>query len=398
MAHVPGESPSISYACVDVFVPVSLARMNYRPIAAAAVMAISVVPFACGGSSEDGATGDADAAPDAFARADSTTSLPDATRDTALPSEDAPREAAADVVQDVAHDSTVDAKVDATSDAGLDATQDAAPDAAKDAQDASQDATPDAAQDAAPDAPSDANQDSSSDSSVGDGGLAATSVFGVDPNVLALFELNGSLDDTSGNGRHAGTIVPDAGPDAGAPVFVPTAFGEGLFLPKTLTQGFQWNAYAPLMTKPHTIEMVVVPTATTCYGRLFSFNRTNDQGFYICNGFQAYPNTALGPVFPPGERLYLALIVRSGDDAGPDVVDVYVNGAFRGTSVTNYTAPPMDAVFFRDESAGEQLPGVVEAVRISSGARQPSEISAVQSRLQSRSLDGGTISDSGGGG
>src|SRR5690348_903334 len=49
-----------------------------------------------------------------------------------------------------------------------------------------------------------------------------TNVFTIDANVLALFELNGDLKDTSGNGRDA-TLIGGT--------FVPTSWGMGFKTP-----------------------------------------------------------------------------------------------------------------------------------------------------------------------
>ena len=79
-------------------------------------------------------------------------------------------------------------------------------------------------------------------------------------------------------------------------------------------------------------------------------------------------------------------------------IDVYLNGTFVGSTPAgdsgSFTDPIANAVFFEDGGRGENLIGVVDALRISSGARTPSEISAVQARLQTRP-DGGAACDDG---
>jgi hypothetical protein len=252
--------------------------------------------------------------------------------------------------------------------------------------------------DAAADAPVDAPLD------VTDAGVVPAGpndVFDVDPSTLAVFELNGSLADTSGHGRNPTPWDPDAG-DAGG-TFAPSSFGQSLVLPGDALEGFDWTAYAPLLTKPYTLEIVIVPTNVGCWGRLFTYDLAQDNGLYLCSGFQSYPSPTLSASFPVGERLYLAIVVHGNADAGADAaaapdagddeLDVYANGTLLGTTPANYSSPPPQALFFKDNTSGvattEYLPGTAEAVRISSGARTPEEIAAVQVRLATRPSDGG---------
>lgn len=234
-------------------------------------------------------------------------------------------------------------------------------------------------------------------------GAPCSDVFTADEHTLAIFELNGDLLDSSGHGRHA---LPTREPsDAGAgaqtldPVrFVQTSWGQGLTLPGTPYQGFDWSAHASLLSAPFTMEIVLVPSETDCYQRLFAFDAEDDDGWYLCDGFEAYPNDALlGTDFAEGERLYLAIVMSTELDADAGTgaaITVYKNGTLLGTSQGAFVAPPTDAVFFEDDNhRGEQPNGVVDAVRLSSGARSAEEISATWTRLTGQPIP--AVSDAG---
>ncbi len=81
-----------------------------------------------------------------------------------------------------------------------------------------------------------------------------------------------------------------------------------------------------------------------------------------------------------GERHYIAFL-----STAPDQVDIYFQGAFLGSTNASFTAPPLQAIFFRDDTSTgreEQLDAVVEALRISGVGRTAEEIAAVQQNLE----------------
>jgi hypothetical protein len=237
-------------------------------------------------------------------------------------------------------------------------------------------------------------------------------VFTADNSTLAIFELNGDYTDSSGNGRDAipsyDPTVDSAIPSVDPARFATTEWGKGLKLDGSAFEGFDWSQYASLLTEPFTIEMVMVPTETNCYQRLFAFERDNDVGWYLCDGFMAYPENSLPAAgsdasaqdFPIGERLYLAFVVQttaSADASAGSVMDVYVNGQLLGTTHSQFLTPPTDAVFFEDDNhSSENADGVVDAVRVSSGNRSAGEIAATWALLQTQPL--GSASDAGDGG
>ena len=194
-------------------------------------------------------------------------------------------------------------------------------------------------------------------------------IFTTDGNTLALFELNGTLADSSGNNRNA-TLIGGT--------FVSTSWGQGFSVPGQSTQGFQWNTYAGMITHPYTVEMVVTPQSVSCWKKLFGPSDSADAGWYFCGGFSSYPSNAIGPTFTTNQRHYIAIVSTSSNG-----IRVYADGASIGTS-NNFTAPGGAAIFFRDDtntSRSEALDGVVDAVRISKVARTATEIQAVQAKL-----------------
>jgi hypothetical protein len=290
------------------------------------------------------------------------------------------------------------------------------PDVADASLDASVDATADAALDSGVDAgPSCTDGVLNGDELGVDCGsacnVACDNVFEADGTTLALFELNGDLSDSSGNGRDATfvQVLPDAGVDAGDPTsrFVDTEWGQGLSfvdtdnaVPDVTPFGFEWNQYANLLGESFTIEMVIVPTASDCYQRLFAFLDQEDDGWYLCDGISSYFGSAQSLALPLAdggpaevtlnERHYLAFSVYSGPsmDASStqSLLDVYLDGTLLGTVGASFVAPPDDAIFFEDFSTGEQFDGVVDAVRISSGTRSAAEIQAVWDKLGEQPL------------
>lgn len=196
---------------------------------------------------------------------------------------------------------------------------------------------------------------------------AQDSFFPPASNVLAQFEfINNSLD-SSGNNRHA-TLI-------GGATYTTTTCGTGLQL-DTIGEGLDWSIYANLLVHPFTIEMILTPTQTTNYARLFNFDDNNDNGwYYATQGIQAYPNPVLGAgTVLPNQRHYIAFVSTSTTN-----MDVYFQGALLGNTGIVFSQPIPNAIFFKDNVAGnEQMLGVVDAMRISSVSRTPAEIAAVQ--------------------
>lgn len=200
--------------------------------------------------------------------------------------------------------------------------------------------------------------------------VSCDALFVPDANTLAAFELNGDVIDTSGNHRDAIKL---------GGTFVATAWGQGLNMPDSATEGFDWSAYAALLVHPYTIEIVVTPRSVACWGKLFSPDDAQDTGWNYCDRFQTYPGNYVGPTLIANQRHYFAIVSTS-----TNAIDVYLNGTKLGNLDASFTAPPGDAVFFRDDTQtgrGEALDGVVDAVRISKVTRSAAEITAVQARI-----------------
>jgi hypothetical protein len=196
-----------------------------------------------------------------------------------------------------------------------------------------------------------------------------TEIFTNDLQTLARFEFNGDVRDLS-RGRD-GTLT-------GAAQFRPSRFGLGLSLGPT-GPGLVWTPYAGTLTHPFTIEMVLTPDSVAGYNKLFSHDDSLDAGWYVHDGaFSAYPaGNEIANVFQAGQVAYVALASTS-----PTQLDVYLNGVRVGTTSMVFTAPPPQAVFFRDDRGGsEQLSGMVDAMRISTGTRTPAEMAAVLARI-----------------
>jgi hypothetical protein len=202
----------------------------------------------------------------------------------------------------------------------------------------------------------------------------SSSLFPSMAGVLATFDFNGDVRDTSGNGRD-GILIGGT--------FVPTSWDQGLRIVPPQPVGFDWSAYAGLIRHPYTIEMILTPATLGSWRKLFSFNDGADAGWYYFNNtFQAFPNGTIGSGLLAGQRHYLAFVSRDNS-----TMDVYFQGHLIGTTNASFTAPPVNAVFFRDDSGtgrNEQFDGTVEALRISGVNRTPAEIDAVQQRLTQR--------------
>ena len=208
--------------------------------------------------------------------------------------------------------------------------------------------------------------------------LGPDEVFPADPDVLAKFEFSGDANDSSGNGRDAILLGGE---------FVATAWGQGLhvFPPSPGgSTGFDWSQFAGLLVHPYTVEVVLAPQDTVGWRKIFSFSDADDGGWYYKDqGIQAFPNPVVGTgQVLAGERHYIAFV-----STAPDQVDIYFQGALLGSTNASFTAPPAEAIFFRDDTStgrGEQLDAVVEALRISGITRTPGEIDFIQKRLESR--------------
>jgi hypothetical protein len=196
-------------------------------------------------------------------------------------------------------------------------------------------------------------------------------VFPSASNVLAEFDFNNNTEDSSGNNRDAVLIGGD---------FVPTFFGIGLQVGGTSNSGIDWSDHASLLVHPYTIEMILTPQQTSSWRKLFSFDDSKDAGWYYrSEGIQAYPNAVIGSgQVKPGELHYLAFVSTALDQ-----IDVYFQGELLGSTNASFTAPPVQAIFFKDDTAtgGENLEATIEALRISDVARTSDEIAAVQQVL-----------------
>lgn len=204
------------------------------------------------------------------------------------------------------------------------------------------------------------------------GSAAAEEVFSpASPETLATFEFNGNVHDSSGNGRDAILLGGD---------YVATAFGQGLKVSRD-PQGIDWSAFAGLLSYPYTIEVVLTPEDTDGYKKLFSQDDADDAGwYYVSEGFAPFPQGLVGDgQMKAHQEHYLAFV-----STAPDVIEVYFQGQPLGPVNASFTAPPVQAIFFRDDThtgRGERLDGVIEALRISGVARTPNEISAIYQRL-----------------
>jgi hypothetical protein len=194
-------------------------------------------------------------------------------------------------------------------------------------------------------------------------------VLGMDASVVAKFEFNGNVLDSSGNGNHARLIGGQ---------FIQTSGRQSLHVTGPAPAGLDWSDHANLLVHPYTIEIVLTPRATAPWGKLFGFDDANDNGWYYkSQGIQVYPHAVLGSGEVRGnERHYLAFV-----STDPSTVAVYFQGKYLGTTKASFKAPPPQAIFFRDDSRtnrSEQIDAVVEEVRISKVARTSEEIAAVQ--------------------
>jgi hypothetical protein len=206
-------------------------------------------------------------------------------------------------------------------------------------------------------------------------------VFSPAAGVLAKFEFNGNVNDSSGNGRDA-TLLGGG--------FVDTPWGQGfhVFANDSMT-GIDWSSYASLLHHPYTVEIVITPQGTESWGKLFGFDDKNDNGWYYkSEGLQAYPNSVVGSgQVQSGEQHYIAFV-----STATDKMEIYYQGKLLGPTNTTFEAPPFSAIFFYDDTAtgrNEQLNAVVEALRISEVARTPAEIFAVQTHLYPKPPENG---------
>ena len=145
--------------------------------------------------------------------------------------------------------------------------------------------------------------------------------------------------------------------------------------------GIDWSEYAGLLSHPYTVEIVLTPADTSGFRKIFSFDDSSDNGWYYNGqGIRAYPNSTLGGgQVLPGELHYIAFV-----STAPDQIDVYFQGVLLGSTNASFTAPPSQAIFFRDDAGtgrSERLDAVVEAMRISGVARTAEEIAAIQQNL-----------------
>lgn len=211
------------------------------------------------------------------------------------------------------------------------------------------------------------------------------SIFPDAPNVLALFEFDGNVSDSSGNGNDAVFIGGR---------YVSTPLGQGLKLSQGEAGGIDWSAHASQLVHPYTVEIVLTPQNTANWKKLFSFDDQSDNGWYYLNdGIQAYPHAVLGQGEVIGNQLhYLAFVSTAADQ-----VDVYFQGELIGSTPATFTAPPTQAIFFKDDTitgGSEGLEAVVEAVRISSQTRTLEEMAAVQTLLTGASSISGAVTNS----
>ncbi len=193
-----------------------------------------------------------------------------------------------------------------------------------------------------------------------------------DAATLARFEFNCGTVDESGNDRH-GTAI-------GTASYEIAPFGSGLACPGTDPQGFDWSPYASLLQHPFTIEIAITPSDVTAYRKLFSFDDASDSGwYYFSTGIASYPNGTVGSGIIASTYHYIAFVSTS-----TTTMDVWHDNVMLGSLNMSFTAPPMSAIFFRDDSntaRNETLTGVVDAMRISNVSRSASEIQAQWIRL-----------------
>lgn len=197
--------------------------------------------------------------------------------------------------------------------------------------------------------------------------------------VLARYELNGNVDDASGNER----VMQRLGG-----VFMRTAFGQGLMV-NDASHGLDWSEHATLLSHPFSIEMVFTPMEVPgqSYAKIFDTNGMTEAGWYLqSEGFRNWPvenEPLIGRrSITNGQRAYLAF-VSTEDNA----MHVYINGEKQteqpiGARFEN--TPPGQALFFKDDgnvSENEHPHALIEALRISSVNRSAEEIAEVQNRL-----------------
>ncbi|WP_191282784.1 fibronectin type III domain-containing protein [Pseudolysinimonas yzui] len=193
--------------------------------------------------------------------------------------------------------------------------------------------------------------------------------FPSDPATLAIFEFNGDVLDSSGNGRHATLLDPSA-------TYVASTYGQGLVLPRIddQAQGIDWSAYASLLTPPYTVEVLVHPTDIDSWKRLFTHDNLDDNGlYYFDGGLQNYPDAPLAGVSLPADTLHC--LAWSAPETPVNTLDLYLDGDYLGQVGRSY-AVPTQAWFFMDDLSvpNENILGHVDAMRISNVARTGTEL------------------------
>ena len=195
--------------------------------------------------------------------------------------------------------------------------------------------------------------------------------FPTDPSTLAIFEFNGDVLDSSGNGRHATLLDP-------ASTYVTSVYGQGLVLPRidNQAQGIDWSPYAALLTPPYTVEVLVHPTDINSWKRLFTHDDQDDNGlYYFDGGLQNYPDAPLDGVSLPADTLHC--LAWSAPEIPANALDLYLDGDYLGQVGRSYDVPAQ-AWFFMDDMVvpNENILGHVDAMRISNVARTGTELAA----------------------
>lgn len=199
-----------------------------------------------------------------------------------------------------------------------------------------------------------------------------TKTFGSDADTLANFEFEDDVTDSSGN---ACDLTEMNGPHT----FDVGRFGKGIKYAVAKKQGLDWSAYAAMMTHPFTIEYVWKPSGVnTGYQRLFANNIASDIGWYTHGAaFESYPSPALGNTLTANNWHYIACASTS-----TTTMDVWLDGVKVGNTNMQFTAPPAQAIFMRDDGASELPDGVLDAIRVSKVSRSAAEIGATWLRVQ----------------
>ena len=194
--------------------------------------------------------------------------------------------------------------------------------------------------------------------------------FPTDASTLAIFEFNGDVLDSSGNGRDATLLDP-------ASTYEASTYGQGLVLPAVggAAQGIDWSAYASLLVPPYTVEVLVYPTDVGSWKRLFTHDQLDDGGLYYYGGsLQNYPEPPLSGVSLPPNTLHC--LAWSAPVTPDRRLDLYLDGTYLGQVGRGYDVPSQ-AWFFMDDTGAapnENIDGFVDAMRISNVARTGTEL------------------------